>query len=140
MTRSITYQNTCLACKEQGREANYWGETSLCCYKRAKVHLNEGRRRLEGSHVWLHILAYHRDDDIGLESSFKLSVVSTHRTAFPRQLNEVIIMNNAKGIIMNWKREYKSCIIPQLTAGGSQKHPKIQVQTNCKENSKKQRK
>ena len=101
-----------------GREANYWGETSLSCYERAKVHLIEGRRKLEGSHIWLHILEYHKDEKLEIDSSFKFTVLSSHKSAFLRQLNEVIVMNNAKGIVMNGKKEYNRCVVPKLTTGG----------------------
>ena len=61
-----------------------------------------------------HVALYHKEcrpEDI----KFKMQIVSQHQTAFERQITEaVLIRKNTGATLMNSKKEYNRCYIPQI--------------------------
>ena len=39
--RNILYKTTCLACKEKGKDTNYYGESARTAYERGKEHRSD---------------------------------------------------------------------------------------------------
>ena len=61
----------------------------------------------KSSHMWAHFREAHSDvGHIDLRGVFRFEVVKSFRTAFMRQMAEVLTMKNSKGYILNLKDEY----------------------------------
>ena len=90
--RSVTYRNVCLLCKEKGTDAQYIGETSLSGFERANVHVDEGVRRLDKSHINIHLQSDHPDYNGTPREAFGMRIVREHQTAYLRELHEVVLI------------------------------------------------
>ena len=101
--RSITYSNTCLKCEERGISFKYWGESSESLYERSLTHLEEGSKGYKDSHIYAHILKYHKSDKINLQENFKFEVVGRINGAMKRQVEKWLLIKNSKAVLMNSK-------------------------------------
>ena len=71
--------------------------------------------------------------DVKIEESFRFDVIQKHRTAFNRQLSEVLAMKASNCYVMNLKDEYTRCVIPDvnLTDREWQDQHDDRVKINC---------
>ena len=67
--------------------------------ERSKVHLDEGRRKLETSHITQHIEEYHHGEVLNVKDNFKFDTIATHRAAYSRQISEALLIKNSKEIV-----------------------------------------
>ena len=104
--RSGCYKNVCLLCKEIGKKKEYIGETSLSGYERANCHVDEGERRKTTSHINQHLTEYHPECR-NIRAAFGTRIVNNYKTAFLREIGEVILQRAFTGdILMNNKLEF----------------------------------
>ena len=59
----------------------YWGESSLTTDERTLAHIDEGRRRVETSHIIQQMSEYHSGGEIGLRTNFRFDTVASHKSA-----------------------------------------------------------
>ena len=113
--RSVLYTDTCVICEEKGIIAQYYGETSASAGERSEQHLNNARGIKQFSHIWGHILKAHPDyQGADLRRHFRFDVVKNHRTAFERELSEVLWIKQSRGYVLNLKDKYTRCVIPDM--------------------------
>ena len=61
-----------------------------------------------------HVALFHKDEHPN-DVNFCMQIISQHRTAFERQITEaVLIRKNAGKWLMNSKKEYNRCYIPEI--------------------------
>ena len=110
--RNICYKTTCLACRNEGKDVAYYGETSWTAYERGLEHASDHATKEEDSHMYLHQLSEHGDAE---KVEFSMEVIKMHKSAFERQVYEAVIiqMNEGKNIL-NARGEYNRCKLPRL--------------------------
>ena len=93
----------------------YIGETSRSAYERGVEHFKDLEFTRPKSHMLKHAVIHHPD----LEPSrveFRMKILSSHKTAFERQIREAVLINKHSGVrLMNSKLEYNRCSIPRIT-------------------------
>ena len=132
--RNILYKTTCLACKEKGKDVNYYGESARTAYERGKEHHNDYQALSDDSHMAKHHVIEHPDKEGKLK--FAMKVLKCYRTAFARQVHEaVVIQLNEKNGIMNSKGEFNRCKLPRLSVMMGRKEilEKIETQEQMSE-------
>ena len=161
--RSVIYMTWCQSCREnklQSSEAGgviekienrenkrknemenedfiYIGETARSVMEMGKEHFKDLEFLRSKSHMLKHIALYHKDerpDDI----KFQIKPLSHHKSAFERQITEaVLIKKNGGQKLMNSKKEYNRCYIPEIVVKKSQneaeKDPKIEAEESALE-------
>ena len=84
----------------------YIGETSRSAYERGVEHFKDLEFTRPKSHMLKHAVIHHPD----LEPSrveFRMKILSSHKTAFERQIREAVLINKHSGVrLMNSKLEY----------------------------------
>ena len=137
--RSIIYETWCETCKRREKEKNksqsekekegkkrkkkdeddvkvyrYIGETSRSIYERGVEHKKDLEHRRPRSHLLRHCVEEHEEEEAD-EIEFGMRIVSSHRTAFERQLAEAVMIERYNGpYLLNSKLEYSRCNIPKL--------------------------
>ena len=112
--RNIVYKTTCLACKEKGKEASYYGETARSGYERGNEHWEDYEKLDKESHMLKHHVLAHADKPDKLD--FSMKIVRGHRSAFRRQVHEAILIElHEKEGIMNSKGGFNRCKLPRLS-------------------------
>ena len=148
--RSVVYRTYCNTCKlneikkiseyEAGEKENekkrkrgeseidkiklftYIGETSRSAMERGAEHMKDLEFHREKSHMLKHIVEFHPDSDSS-EIEFKMEILSSHKSAFERQLREAVLIERNLGLFsMNSKLEYSRTVIPTI---------KIKMGNNC---------
>ena len=76
--------------------------------------MEEGERQYIKSHIHQHLTADH-PEVTDVRGAFGTRVVNPHKTAFNRQLDEVILQRHLKGKLRNNKLDYNACTIPELS-------------------------
>ena len=91
----------------------YIGESSRSCYERATEHLRDLRDMEPGSHFLKHIIQKHMENPNDVE--FRMKILSSHFTAFNRQITEAVKINRNKGTyLLNSKSEYNRSSLPSI--------------------------
>ena len=92
----------------------YIGETSRSAYERGQEHSKDLEFKRHKSHMLKHCVNHH--DGMNPENvKFGMKILSSHKTAFERQIREaVLIEKNAGPTLMNSKTEYNRCSIPRI--------------------------
>ena len=140
--RSVVYRTYCNTCKvneikklsehETGENKNekkrkrgereidniklftYIGETSRSAMERGAEHMKDLEFHREKSHMLKHIVEFHPDSDPS-EIEFKMEIISSHKSAFERQLREAVLIERNLGLFsMNSKLEYSRTVIPTI--------------------------
>ena len=112
--RNLTYQITCMTCKADGKESQYFGESSRTWWDRASEHVSALRTKNEKFAIVKHWLDEHRDQDSPPEYQFK--ALGSHKTAIERQIKEaLLIQNNREKVnILNSKAEWGLNRLPRM--------------------------
>ena len=99
----------------EGPLFSYIGETSRSAYERGLEHLKDLEFRRVKSHYLRHAVEFH--PNIPPESlDFRMKVLSSHKTAFERQIREAVIIDMESGpYLMNSKIEYSRCLLPKMS-------------------------
>ena len=93
---------------------NYIGETSRSAYERGVEHFKDLEYKRPKSHMLKHCVIYHPDLD-PKNVEFRMKILSSHGTAFERQIREAVLINHYSGVrSMNSKLEYNRCSIPTM--------------------------
>ena len=112
--RNIVYATTCLECKKEGKEVNYFGESARTSFERGKEHQSDYESLASDSHMLKHHILEHSGREENLP--FSMKILRSHMTAFSRQIHEaVVIQRNERKTIMNSKGEYSRCRLPRLS-------------------------
>ena len=99
---------------EVGLYYRYIGETSRSAYERGGEHQKDLEFRRPKSHLLRHCVEKH-PDLLPEKVDFRMKILSTHKSAFERQLREAVVLDYFAGPqIMNSKMEYTRCGIPKL--------------------------
>ena len=102
-SRNATYSITCINCKAEGVDCQYFGETHRSTFDR----LGEQQRLLEQqdpkSALWSHQRDEHLNDS---DPNFLYKVLKTYKTSTERQAGEAILIANFSGDLMNRKTEF----------------------------------
>ena len=92
---SAMYSITCLPCSAKGRLTQYWGESGLTSYSRGISHWTGLERRAKQSVLHQHSADVHGGQNHQLHpEDFAMSVVQSHRSSLPRQVQEGTIISN----------------------------------------------
>ena len=131
--RNILYTNTCIECKENGKQTVYVGESARSGWERLGNHISDSKSNSnkvkEKSHMYTHHQEVH-PEETKVDWSFK--VIRKFQSCFYRMISEPIHIRilQKKGVkILNKKDEYSRTILPQLevSIGG-----KLMVERNVK--------
>ena len=100
------------------RTFKYIGETSRSAYERGGEHLRDLNDHDPGSHLLKHVIKYHMSDPDNVE--FRMKILTSHFTAFNRQITEAVKINRNVGIfLMNSKSEYNRSLLPSIRTNDS---------------------
>ena len=123
------YTSTCLICKEQGLKTIYIGESSNSLAERAVQHLNDAADPSKESHMAGHIKEQH--PGAIPEETFQIKQLSSHLSAFSRQLEEAYHIKTFKGgTLLNHKFEYNHNLLPTVTTDNP-RHANPNPSQNC---------
>ena len=93
------------------RTFKYIGETSRSAHERGEEHWRDLRDLDSGSHFLKHIIQHHMNAPESVE--FRMKILSSHYTAFSRQISEAVKINRNKGpYLLNSKSEYNRSTLP----------------------------
>ena len=100
---------------EKGPRFSYIGETARSAYERGTEHYKDLEFHRTKSHMLKHVVIHHprmNPEDV----SFKMRIISSHKSAFERQLKEaVLIQKYSNTTLMNSKTEYNRCSVPRIS-------------------------
>ena len=117
---NLTYTMTCVTCSTDGVKRVYWGETSRTLYQRGKEHWSDYLSESDKSSLFKHSSSAHPKSP----PEWKIKVFNYHEKPLRRQVEEGILINNARGDeLLNSKSE--------ITRGG--KIPRLVVMVGDKE-------
>ena len=106
------------------RTYRYIGETSRSAQERGEEHLRDLRDLDPGSHFLKHIVIHHMSAPETVE--FRMKILSSHYTAFSRQITEAVRINRNKGsYLLNSKSEYNRNSLPCIRTNN--KKPKWEL-------------
>ena len=111
--RSVTYQTSCLRCKEKGKDRQYIGESARSGYERLSEHFQGYLQGSEDNHM-----NKHSQTDHGLDLTrpeFEAKILKTHQSALYRQVHEAVMIMKNEPITLNSRGEYNRCQLPRLT-------------------------
>ena len=92
----------------------YKGETSRSAYERGNEHFKDLEHKRHKSHMLKHAVNHHPTMNPE-HVKFEMKVLSSHKTAFARQLREAVLIEKFAGPnLMNSKLEYNCCSIPRI--------------------------
>ena len=93
----------------------YIGESSRSTFERGMEHLKDLEYRRVKSHILRHCEDAHPEMNPD-EVKFGMKQLSSHRTAFERQIREAVLIDENNGpTLLNSKLEYTRCCIPKMT-------------------------
>ena len=136
--RSVVYKTWCNLCIKKKNEENkseigeksdkkrkregteienvytYIGETSRSAWERGEEHWKDLQFRRPKSHMMRHLVEFHPEISPN-EADFRMRIVSTHNSAFERQIKEAVLIERNDGpFSMNSKLEYSRTVIPKI--------------------------
>ena len=92
----------------------YIGETARSAKERGEEHVKDLEFHREKSHMLKHIVTHQPDCDPST-IDFRMEIVSSHKSAFERQIREAVLIDRNLGkFSMNSKIEYSRTIIPSI--------------------------
>ena len=99
---------------EKGPYYKYIGESSRSIFERGTEHLKDLEYRRTRSHMLRHIVSVHKSVDPS-KIEFKMKILTTHSTAFERQIREAVLIREYSGeYLMNSKLEYSRTMLPNI--------------------------
>ena len=103
--KNVTYRVDCTTCKETGRSASYFGETSRSLADRTLEHSAMLRRKADTSALVKHWEEEHQERQDAPDFSYNL--LGRHNSATERQLREALALANTMvDILLNSKTEF----------------------------------
>ena len=111
--RSITYQTTCLACKSDGIDRRYIGESARSAYERGVEHQTGYNSQSLDNHMYKHHQIDHLDAET--QPEFTMSVIKKHQSPLYRQIHEAIMIMKFESVTLNSKGEFNRCQLPRLS-------------------------
>ena len=113
----------------------YIGETSRSAKERGVEHFKDLEHVRSKSHMLKHVALHHKDRRPE-EITFRMRIRSQHKTAFERQISEAVLIRKFNGpYLMNSKKEYNRCYIPQIEVKKSQNEVKKDPFIDAEENA-----
>ena len=100
--RGPVYEQRCMLCKEDGKDVVYFGETGRNAFIRGKEHDNDIRLGDRKNGLVRHMIEEH----VGVDSQFKMAVLSKHRSCLTRQVEEAVRIRESDSILLNSKSEF----------------------------------
>ena len=118
----------------------YIGETSRSAWERGQEHWKDLEYRRPTSHMMRHLVEFHPDLDPS-EAYFRMKIVSSHNSAFERQITEAVLIERNDGdYSMNSKLEYSRTILPKLKSKlgemAEEDSPRVKKEKEIKEKIK----
>ena len=93
---------------------HYIGESSRSIYERGGEHLKDLEYRRTKSHMLRHCVEIH-PNILPETVEFRMRILSSHKTAFERQLREAVMIDYFAGPYLLYSRiEYNRCAIPKI--------------------------
>ena len=93
----------------------YIGETSRSSYERGNEHMKDLEFKRHRSHMLKHVVNHHPTSNPD-HIKFGMKILSSHKTAFERQIREAVLIEKFAGPkLMNSKLEYDRCSIPRIS-------------------------
>ena len=111
--RSVTYQTSCLRCKEKGKERLYIGESARSGFERLSEHFQGYLQGANDNHMHKHFQTEHELE--AERPEFEAKIVRTHQSALYRQVHEAVLIMKNEPITLNSRGEYNRCQLPRLT-------------------------
>merc|ERR1712082_121659 len=112
---SVVYSNTCLKCKDLGKEIKYIGESARTMLERSKEHQRDAlasKETVKTSHMRDHTILAHGGEEEGILGLFRMDLVKTAPTALERQIREAVEIRRApQEHLLNLKEEYNRCLL-----------------------------
>ena len=109
---------------ERDEVFRYIGETSRSAWERAEEHWKDLEFKRPKSHMLRHVVEHHQ----GVEPEkidFRIQILSSHRSAFERQIREAVLIERYDGqYSMNSKLEYSRTVIPKIKLKMGEKQEK----------------
>ena len=159
--RSVIYRVWCATCKRkleendiakelegekkrklenntENREKTYTyvGETSRSAFERGEEHDKDLELCRVRSHMLRHVVEQHEGESIG-EIDFRMEIVSSHRSAFERQVREAVMIERLdENYSLNSKLEYSRTVIPKIKIKMGNKEEKENPLVTKEKNSK----
>ena len=100
--------------QEEILKFRYIGETSRSAYERGVEHFKDLEFTRSTSHMLKHAVIHHPDLDPN-RVEFRMKILSSHQSAFERQIREAVLIQKYSGVrLMNSKLEYNRCSIPRI--------------------------
>ena len=111
--RSITYQTSCLLCKQQGVDKRYIGESARSAFERGVEHLKGYETKSIENHMHKHHQIDHQEELSPPE--FSMKVIKSHQSPLYRQIHEAIMILKHESVVLNSRGEYNRCQLPRLS-------------------------
>ena len=109
----------------EGKRFSYIGESSRSVYERGIEHEKNLIFSRTKSHMLKHCLMHHPNIDPNIVK-FGMRVISSHKTAFERQIKEAVMINRMSGpYLMNSKSEFSRCTIPRIVLKMGNSEPEV---------------
>ena len=106
---------------EEGKKAEYWGESTRNGFCRGKEHIKGLKNENKKAPLWRHASAFHGGEK--KPEWYKMKVEKVHRTPLVRQVAEgVEIATCDADVIMNSKGEWNGSKLPRMVIERGDKH------------------
>jgi hypothetical protein len=115
--RLMVYSNTCLLCKEVGKDTKYLGETARTMFERSRKHQGDTLRVTVSSHIRSHMLEEHPSRLSNLLTAFMMDVVKRTPSTLVRQVRETVEIERAP-VVLNSEEDYNRCLLPRMIIQG----------------------
>ena len=100
--------------KDEILKFKYIGESSRSAFERGVEYFKDLKYARPKSHMLKHCVIHHPDLD-PRKVEFRMKILSSHSSAFERQITEAVLINRNSGVrSMNSKLEYNRCSIPTM--------------------------
>ena len=111
---SVVYCIDCKRCKEEeGKIAEYWGETARTAFLRGEEHIKGLKEKKEDNSLWKHSALFH--EGTLQERELRMRMMESHKSPLKRQVQEgVQLQVHTADIIMNSKSEWNHDRLPRI--------------------------
>ena len=93
-------------------------ENLLGQVQKDQEHIDDAKKEKEDSHIHKHKLLEHPGEDV----QFSMKVIRKHKSCFPRQVHEAILIEMAeRDKLLNSKNSFNRCSIPRLSIENSER-------------------
>ena len=125
MKKGIIYMHECALCKQEGKTAVYYGQSSRTLLERASEHNKAYLAKSKKSHAWWHIEECHEDEakqELPSLAWWKWSLKEAPISCFSRVVGEAVYiklsMANKSEKNLNGREEFGFYELPQISING----------------------